>query len=181
MIKDSGDRKVFESGGVRDISVGKGKCDLLPLKEVYELMEYAENRYDNEYKIGYVSPIRFIHNYLAAAEAHPFGIGEESFIYEALCAFAIREAGWDIPTLVLEVSKHFEEGAAKYKRNNWRLGLDASCYLDSGIRHYLKWKRGDDDERHDRAFVWNMLCMIWTVRNRPECNDLMNVEECPDD
>ena len=34
MIKDSGERKVFESGAVRDITKGKGRFDLMPLAEV---------------------------------------------------------------------------------------------------------------------------------------------------
>ena len=31
MIKDSGNRREFSSGAVRDIQEGKGRCDLLPL------------------------------------------------------------------------------------------------------------------------------------------------------
>lgn len=30
MIKDSGNRREFDSGAVRDIAEGKGRCDLLP-------------------------------------------------------------------------------------------------------------------------------------------------------
>ena len=30
-ILDSGERRQFESGAVRDIAEGKGRCDLLPL------------------------------------------------------------------------------------------------------------------------------------------------------
>lgn len=175
MIKDSGQRKQYASGGVRDIRAGKGKCDLLPLKEVYELLEFklfSGNQED-------FSPIRYISNYIETAKEHPFGVGDERLIYMAIYQFA-HEANWDIPTVILEVSKHFEEGAVKYKRNNWRLALPASCYLDSGIRHYLKWKRGDNDENHDRAFVWNMLCMIWTVRNRPDYNDIPDIEKVRD-
>ena len=33
-LKDSGERRQFESGAVRDISEGKGRCDLLPLDAV---------------------------------------------------------------------------------------------------------------------------------------------------
>ena len=31
MIKDSGKRRQFETGAVRDIAEGKGRCDLMPL------------------------------------------------------------------------------------------------------------------------------------------------------
>lgn len=34
MIKDSGKRRKFETGAVRDIQEGKGRCDLLPLDVV---------------------------------------------------------------------------------------------------------------------------------------------------
>ena len=30
MIKDSGNRRKFSSGAVRDIAEGKGRCDLMP-------------------------------------------------------------------------------------------------------------------------------------------------------
>ena len=33
MITDSGERRQFESGAVRDVAEGKGRCDLLPFKE----------------------------------------------------------------------------------------------------------------------------------------------------
>ena len=34
MIKDSGNRREYESGAVRDIQEGKGRCDLMPLDVV---------------------------------------------------------------------------------------------------------------------------------------------------
>lgn len=71
-------------------------------------------------------------------------------------------------TMFLEVAKHFEEGAKKYGENNWQKGIPVWCYVDSAVRHYLKWKRGDKDEPHDRAFVWNIMCCIWTVENEKE-------------
>lgn len=35
-IKDSGERREFETGAVRDIAEGKGRCDLMPLDIVAE-------------------------------------------------------------------------------------------------------------------------------------------------
>ena len=74
--------------------------------------------------------------------------------------------------MLLEVSKHFEEGAKKYGENNWQKGIPVHCYIDSMVRHYLKFLRGDTDEPHDRAFVWNVMCCAWTVIHKPEMNDL---------
>jgi hypothetical protein len=89
-------------------------------------------------------------------------------LYEAL---NINEpySGWS--DMFLEVSKHFEEGAKKYGEHNWQKGIPTHCYIDSAVRHYLKWLRNDKDEPHDRAFVWNILCCIWTCIHKPELND----------
>lgn len=38
MIKDSGSRREFETGAVRDIQEGKGRCDLMPLDVVGHLL-----------------------------------------------------------------------------------------------------------------------------------------------
>lgn len=83
----------------------------------------------------------------------------------------------DTYTMILEVSKHFEEGCKKYGERNWEKGIPAHCYIDSAIRHYLKYLREDKDERHDRAFVWNLVCLLWTVTRRPEMNDLLYQKE----
>lgn len=67
---------------------------------------------------------------------------------------------------LIELSIHFEEGALKYGIDNWRKGIPENSYIDSAIWHYLKFKRGDNDERHDRACLWNLICLIWTVKNK---------------
>ena len=89
---------------------------------------------------------------------------------EAVLQFS-TEFDNSVYTMLLEVSIHFEQGAQKYGENNWQKGIPVHCYIDSAIRHYLKYKRGDDDERHDRAFVWNVLCAIWTCKVMPELNE----------
>src|SRR5690606_25751408 len=37
-IKDSGERRTFPTGSMRDISEGKGRCDLLPLEVMGEFL-----------------------------------------------------------------------------------------------------------------------------------------------
>lgn len=143
MIKDSGARREFDTGAVRDIQEGKGRCDLMPLDVVDAFCE----------------PPIVIHHISTFQES-----GDVSCLYEAIRAFCILR-NWEAPTMLLEVSKHFEEGAKKYGENNWQKGLPVNCYIDSAVRHYLKWWRGNMDEPHDRAFVWNLICCIWTVKH----------------
>lgn len=136
-IKDSGERRNFETGAVRDIQTGKGRPSLMPMDVVAVLIDDNIPHFLEQFKSSM----------------------ETEHLYEVLRIFS----DGDIPSMLLEVSKHFEEGAAKYGDNNWQKGIPVNCYLDSAIRHYLKWRRGDQDEPHDRAFVWNLMCCIWEV------------------
>lgn len=43
IIKDSGDRTEFETGAVRDMHEGKGRCDLLPACVLLRLARHYEN------------------------------------------------------------------------------------------------------------------------------------------
>jgi hypothetical protein len=153
-ILDSGARREFGTGAVRDIADGKGRCDLLPLMQVSQMIAM---------RLAFPRPIRYINDYVRK------GITEA--LYEAINSFA-EERGWDIYSSALEVSKQYEQGCQKYGDRNWEKGIPVHCYIDSGVRHYLKWRRGDKDEPHDRAFIWNMLGAIWTHENKPELIDL---------
>lgn len=150
-IKDSGARREFETGAVRDIQEGKGRCDLLPLDVVGKLY-------------GGSSGMIFTH--LSVFTKY----NDIRSLYNALYYFAeFRQ--WHTADMLIEVSKHFEDGAKKYGEYNWQKGIPTHCYIDSATRHLLKYLRGDNDEPHDRAFVWNILCCIWTCDNKPELND----------
>lgn len=154
-IKDSGTRREFETGAVRDIQEGKGRCDLMPLDVVSDI--YKE-MFDDDTS----SVIRNIYNFQETSNV--------TYLMNALDKFE----GFDddtSSTLFLETAKQFEEGAKKYGEYNWQKGIPTHCYIDSAVRHYLKWLRGDKDEPHDRAFCWNILCCIWTCIHKPELND----------
>lgn len=42
-IKDSGDRREFDTGAVRDMAEGKGRMDLLPWAAIIEVSKHCEN------------------------------------------------------------------------------------------------------------------------------------------
>lgn len=152
MIKDSGNRTEFASGAVRDVqSVDKGRCDLMPLDVVSGYFAEPHN-----------AVIRYIDGFQKG--------GNPEFLTRALLEFAALR-GWDLPTMTIEVSIHMAEGCTKYGERNWQKGIPLSRYVDSGTRHFLKWVRGDNDERHDRAVCWNLICGVWTCWHHPELND----------
>ena len=151
-ILDSGNRREFESGAVRDIQEGKGRCDLMPLDVVAWVLG------------GHVDVCDTVIRDISLFQMN----GDVNNLFCALGCFN----GFDnYHTMLLEVSKHFEEGAKKYGENNWQKGIPVHCYIDSAVRHYLKYLRGDQDEPHDRAFVWNIMCAIWTCIHKPELNE----------
>lgn len=110
-IKDSGNRRTFGTGAVRDMAEGKGRCDLLPA-----------------------------------------------------CA-------------ILRLAKHYENGAIKYKERNWEKGIPIHSYIDSAIRHLMKYLDGQTDEDHLTAAAWNCMCAIWTEEKRPDLQDIPSRQE----
>lgn len=160
-IQDSGNRRKFESGAVRDIQEGKGRCDLMPLDVISHC--YAEVG-DRDCEIA-SNIFELLNDFIES--------GDIECLYDVLDAEKPYD---DYDVMFLEVAKHFEDGAKKYGENNWQKGIPVRCYIDSAIRHYLKYLRGDIDEPHDRAFIWNIMCAIWTCAHKPELNEYRKIE-----
>lgn len=91
MIKDSGARREFESGAVRDIQEGKGRMDLVPLDVMSELIDD-----DIIYEVNRALELK-----------------NEEPLFDALDAFAAKYFK-DMETMIIEVSIHYEEGCSKY-------------------------------------------------------------------
>lgn len=160
-ILDSGERRTFESGAVRDVQEGKGRCDLLPLDVVATVLGmYFSNDLICNPDDGI---LYFIHQYVVN--------GDVGNLYTVIRKFLEQEC-LNPCTAILELAKHYEDGARKYQPRNWEKGIPLHCYIDSGVRHYIKHLRGDKDEPHDRAFLWNMFGAIWTHNHKPELIDL---------
>lgn len=152
-IKDSGNRTKYTTGAVRDIQDDKGRCDLLPLDVVASFIR----DYDK------CEVMQDISDFMKT--------GSEVYLYNAIASFCTF-AKWTIAQCLLEVSMHYKQGAEKYGEYNWQKGIPLHSYIDSGVRHFLKHIDGQTDERHDRAFVWNMFGAIWTMEHRPEMIDI---------
>lgn len=164
-ILDSGNRRQFESGAVRDIAEGKGRFDLLPLDTVadYILSKHEEPSLgDATYKFARL--ICGINWFLRA--------GDVKNIYNVINDFSDIVGYESDIRMFIELSKHYEEGAKKYDERNWEKGIPAHCFVDSGLRHLFKWYDKWEDEPHDRAFIWNMFGLLWTIEHHPELNDL---------
>lgn len=192
-ILDSGNRREFDTGAVRDIAEGKGRCDLLPLDVCGEMYKYCWKKEllnkpgdyrlyvstmmsNQKNKISPLSLLNFGSRYLIAEDISNkidtfIKQGHTESIKEALIVF-MASNNWTCTDMMLTVSIHYADGAKKYEERNWEKGIPLHCFIDSGLRHLFKWADDWNDEPHDRAFVWNMLGAMWTYTNKPELNDL---------
>lgn len=160
-LLDSGSRREFESGAVRDMAEGKGRCDLLPLGVLANLLEHSTPECSEI--------LRSIERF--QEEGDPSHL--ESALMTMSMYFYSRKGPLAHPrermaNMFLETAVHFEDGAKKYDDNNWKKGIPTSVFVDSAVRHLLKFMRGDIDEPHKRAVCWNLICAIWTTENKPE-------------
>ena len=73
---------------------------------------------------------------------------------------------------VLRLSKHYENGAKKYQRWNFRKGIPVSSFIDSACRHIAKYQCGMDDEDHLAAAAFKVLGAMLMENTMPEMQDL---------
>lgn len=213
ILKDSGDRRDFGTGAVRDMQEGKGRMDLIPwgiasefrtklmtlwnihhigteaINGAYHIapktqctqgmlecmtkmdhvlnpdsnsenvMTYVQTRVAMKQCLLGMAAVFAAYNYHDDFEMIGFcdETGQKEFVN---CIFA---------NTMLEVSKHYEDGARKYEDNNWRKGIPVKVYFDSASRHFMKWIANWKDEPHDRAIIWNCLCGAWEADR--ECTE----------
>lgn len=163
MILDSSERREFETGAVRDIVEGKGRMDLIPFDIMLTYMSHSgidPLAVDILEKIG-----QFLCDH------------DSNHLYTVIGLYSKWRYDRDDLTMLLDIAKHYEEGAKKYGEYNWTKGIPTHCYLDSALRHFVKLLRGDSDENHDRAFVWNIIGLIWTILHKPELDDIYYLEK----
>ena len=82
---------------------------------------------------------------------------------------------------ILELAKHCENGALKYGERNVDKGIPQHSFIDSGLRHLFKYLRGDKDENHLVAALWNIAWAVNQEVEKPEMQDIpsrMEEEKC---
>jgi len=159
-IKDSGNRTKFETGAVRDIQQGKGRFDLMPLDIMSKVfaVEFAD-----EFEEGSIADV-------LKSIADFKRTGNKRWLCIAIAHYS-QAVHVDLPKLMLDVAKHFENGALKYGERNWQKGIPVSRYIDSAVRHLMKDCACETDEDHAAAFVWNCMCAAWTMEHLPAMDD----------
>ena len=73
---------------------------------------------------------------------------------------------------VLRAAVHYEKGAKKYGRLNYKKGVPSSSFMDSLMRHGAKYLYGEDDEDHLAAIFFNVCGAMFNEQCRPDMIDL---------
>lgn len=67
-----------------------------------------------------------------------------------------------------EIGRIFEEGAAKYGRDNWKKGVNDKEYqeerLEHAITHLLRYANGDTSENHLAKVAWYCVTQLEHTR-----------------
>lgn len=167
-LPDSGTRDMFSTGAVRDADASKGRMDLVPMDLIGEILEWDSQTTSDEY-CDKSEVARMVFDSLEESVWHQ----DTKLAMAAFIDFG-RYAFGSLEEAILQLSIHFRDGAAKYSERNWQKLIPLHRFIDSAGRHMIKWYRGDQDERHDRSLLWNLICYIWTVRHA----NIQNKEIC---
>jgi hypothetical protein len=168
-VKDSGKRQEFNTGSVRDTQEGKGLPHLIAGEALAMMLLYIKDLNYKNIKDSDLIHRAFINmfsisiNYTNKNENYIFATLRE-LIYLACKIIALDECSNSecIEVAFLRLAKHYENGAKKYSKNNWRLGQPVSRYYDSAFRHLVKIALNEKDEDHASAFLWNLIGMFQT-------------------
>jgi len=87
VVKDSGERKEFETGAVRDTSTGKGRYDLLPLlalKSLAELYEKGAIKYEDNNWLKGIPVSRMMDSAKRHIDQFMLGLEDEDHLIQAV-------------------------------------------------------------------------------------------------
>ncbi len=159
-VKDSGVRHENELGGNRDSEEGKFDYTFLPFIEFYRAMPFPTTERDELVKNAY----DIYDNGLSEDRAKSY-MKKISYIVciksETHSPSALASFGGEA---LSRLTKHYENGAKKYKRDNWKklsTPSDIERLTRSMVRHAIMFALDYDDEDHLMASLWNMLTLLW--------------------
>lgn len=161
-LKDSGSRTTFGTGSQKEVVQGRGRYDLLPLLTIAEYFRY----YGEDSSSDMVTSDILYNIYVSMVTEQV----EEKIplLYNAIFVFIDAHMP-GIYKVIPELAKLYEAGANKYAARDWEKGRPMEVFLNSALRHYFQYMNKETDERHDLAFIWNLVSLIDTLKRLPEC------------
>lgn len=169
LLVDSGERVKCDTGSVRERYMGKGRCDLLPIDVIKDIVSCNRKTFKNGPKWIVINDLL---EYCSTLNSTLL-LKDIEIISGLICErdenYGSREDNFANALLV--VSRHFELGLTKYPERNWEKGMPVKWYIDSAIRHMLKCISNWEDEPHLDACLWNIMCAYQTAKWYPKMLD----------
>lgn len=188
-IKDSGERRDFDTGAKRDVDHDKPRFDLIPMTVVRRVIEFYPRK-------TYAGQISNVINDDSKARMWSLGLqwGEtvsDDILLELIwiALDTIRHQEGDKPIMVegniygglhlitpgtyRRLANHYGGGAKKYDPWNWCKGMPFSVFHASLMRHIFAIMQDMADEDHLSAIFFNAACLLhFRTINRTDLDDI---------
>jgi hypothetical protein len=161
-VKDSGKRQEFSTGSRRDTDDGKGWPHLVAGEPFNVILNKYGSWTTTEFQVEQplVECLKELFAYSRFEETREAG---EDHLHRAIMftmrAIAETEDG-TFNSVLRRLAVHYQNGAKKYAKNNWRKGQPITRYYDSAMRHLAKAVDGLKDEDHLAALLWNLFGIV---------------------
>lgn len=160
-VKDSGKRQEFKTGSVRDTDEGKGTPHLVAgeaLNRIGENVCLIPLAVDENLKVI----LNHLRHYSSLVENREQNIKMIYHSVARIISYISKTEDGSYSSALKRLSVHYENGAKKYDKNNWRKGQPISRYYDSSMRHLLALIDEKTDEDHASALLWNLVGIVQT-------------------
>lgn len=188
-IKDSGERRDFDTGAKRDVDYDKPRFDLIPITVLREFIKFSSNRTLISTVLGGISD---------ETKAQMWSLGmmwgdtaNNNFLLELIwiCLDIIQQqeedsfldvesdkySGFHIisPRTYCRLANHYGGGAKKYDPWNWSKGMPLSVFHASLMRHIFDIIENKTDEDHLSAIFFNAAAIIhFNIIGREDTDDI---------
>lgn len=69
------------------------------------------------------------------------------------------------PEVLTRLADWYTKGAIIHGRDNWKKSTDTDTFKQSAYRHLVAVLQDKNDEPHEEALIWNMMCLMWHKEN----------------
>lgn len=195
-IKDSGERRDFDSGATRDVDHDKPRFDLIPMTALQKIVAYYPDIEELNLKSDDIFNSDDSLSDDTKAKMWSKGLlwgmtTDENLLLDiawiGLCAIQREEHDYclDIeeslyygfnrisPKTYLRLANHYGGGAKKYDPWNWSKGMPFSVFHASLMRHIFAILTNKTDEDHLSAIFFNVAAILhFQIIKREDVDDI---------
>jgi len=185
-VKDSGERRDFDTGAKRDVDCDKPRYDLIPMTSLSRVISYYSRKEDisnlciedvkalmwdfgllwgNSCDDGLLLSIIWIALDLIQKQEKDNLIQVKSVHYSNFHVIS--------PKTYTRLAYHYSHGAKKYDPWNWAKGMPLSTFHASLMRHIYAFISDEPDEDHLSAIFFNAASILHFKQiNRHDVDDI---------